>query len=123
MLEKVSQLAEQAATNVSRRQFLGRFGRGAMVVAAAAGGLLAMAQGVHAGRGGRPCTTDCDCRKGQICSGGRCVSGVHVCDANSTSSCAGLTVGSVCLSGGFTGVCTGCPSCHCDTGNRRRGGR
>jgi hypothetical protein len=42
MLEKVNQLAEQAATNVSRRQFLGRLGRSAMAVAAASGGLLAV---------------------------------------------------------------------------------
>ena len=40
MFEKLSQLAEQAAASVSRRQFLGRFGRAA-ALAAAAGALLA----------------------------------------------------------------------------------
>ena len=34
MLEKVSQLAEHVATSVSRRDFLGRFGKGALAVAA-----------------------------------------------------------------------------------------
>ena len=43
MLDKFNQLAEQAATSVSRRQFLGRFGRGAGAAAAACAGLLACA--------------------------------------------------------------------------------
>lgn len=42
MLDKLNHVAQQAATNVSRRQFLGRFGRGAAFTAAALGGLLAM---------------------------------------------------------------------------------
>jgi hypothetical protein len=50
MLEKVSQLAAQAATNVSRRQFLGRFGRGALAVAAMTGGLLIFPDQASAGR-------------------------------------------------------------------------
>jgi hypothetical protein len=54
MLEKFNHLAEQAATNVSRRQFLGRFGRGALTVAAAAGGLLAFPGHASAGRGRCP---------------------------------------------------------------------
>src|SRR5262245_28526311 len=41
MFDKLSQMAEQAATSVSRRQFLCRFGRTAAAVAAAAGALLA----------------------------------------------------------------------------------
>jgi hypothetical protein len=40
MFEKLSQMAERAATSVSRRQFLGRMGRSAMTLAAAAGGVL-----------------------------------------------------------------------------------
>ena len=40
MFEKFSQIAEQAATNASRRQFLGRIGRGALAAAAAVSGLL-----------------------------------------------------------------------------------
>ena len=50
MLEKFNQLAEQAATSVSRRQFLARFGRGAMVAAVTAGGLLALPGEAEAGR-------------------------------------------------------------------------
>ena len=58
MFEKVSQIAEQAATNVSRRQFLGRFGKGAMTSAAAAGGLLAVPTTARAGRNVRMCSTE-----------------------------------------------------------------
>lgn len=42
MFEKVGRVAHRAATNVSRRQFLGRFGAGAMALAAAIGGVLAL---------------------------------------------------------------------------------
>ena len=50
MLEKVNQVAEQAATNVSRRQFLGRFGRTATSAAAALGGFLAFSEFAIGGR-------------------------------------------------------------------------
>lgn len=50
MLEKLNQLAEQAATNVSRRGFLGRIGRGAGAAAAAAAGLVILAGDARAGR-------------------------------------------------------------------------
>ena len=40
MFDKLSPVAEQAAINISRRQFFGRLGRVAMVVTTAAGGLL-----------------------------------------------------------------------------------
>ena len=50
MLEKVSEIAEQAATNVSRRQFLGRFGGAAAATAAALGGLLALPAVAQAGK-------------------------------------------------------------------------
>ena len=42
MLEKLSHAAEQMATRVSRRQFLGRFGGSARAPATAVGGLLAV---------------------------------------------------------------------------------
>jgi hypothetical protein len=42
MFEELCQFAEAAATRVSRRQFLGRLGRGALTAAAALGGLLAI---------------------------------------------------------------------------------
>ena|SRR5688572_32879730 len=99
MLEKVSQLAEQAATNVSRRQFLGLLGRGAMVVAAAAGGLLALPGAAHAKRPPR------------------------ACDANSSSSCLGRNVGDVCFTGPYTGRCQPVQrkstACTCDVGKPR----
>jgi hypothetical protein len=55
MFEKLSQIAEQAATNCSRRQFLGQMGRGALVVSAAIGGLLALPAVTQAGRQPRLC--------------------------------------------------------------------
>ena len=54
MLEKFNQIAEQAATNVSRRHFLGRAGQAAMVLAGALGGLLALPSAAEAA-GGRCC--------------------------------------------------------------------
>ena len=50
MFAKFNKMAEQAATNVSRRQFLGRFGRAALGAATAAGGLLALPTVARAGR-------------------------------------------------------------------------
>jgi hypothetical protein len=41
MFEKFGQIAERAAFSASRRDFLGRLGRGAMTLAVAAGGMLA----------------------------------------------------------------------------------
>lgn len=58
MLEKFNKLAERAATHVSRRVFLKRIGRGAMIAAAAAGGVLAVARDASAARcppGYHPC--------------------------------------------------------------------
>ena len=65
MFDKVSQVAEQTATSTSRRQFLGRLGRGAMLAAAAAGGLLALpgeiraAPGPRESRGSHGCPPGC----------------------------------------------------------------
>src|SRR5262249_24316400 len=42
MLENIGKLAEAVATDVSRRAFLERFGRGALACAAAVAGLLAL---------------------------------------------------------------------------------
>ena len=55
MFEKVFDIAERAATNVSRRQFLGGFGRGAMTAAAGLGGLLVLAGNARAGKKIRIC--------------------------------------------------------------------
>ena len=74
MLEKINQLAEHAATNVSRRHFLGRVGRGAMVVAAATGGLLAarrealgMGRSPHCKAGEKPCIIEVDGKRVRGC--------------------------------------------------------
>lgn len=76
MFEKVNQLAEQSATNVSRRRFLSRFGGGALAVAGALGTFLAMSRDASAGR---PPKEDCPdgyhwCRWQQVCipRGQRC---------------------------------------------------
>jgi hypothetical protein len=50
MLKRISQLAENAAADVSRRECLGFIGRGAMMLAAALGGLLILPAAVRAGR-------------------------------------------------------------------------
>lgn len=60
MFKKVSELAEKTATNVSRRQFLGRVGRGAAATAAALGGLLALPAVVQAGKRVRTCSENSD---------------------------------------------------------------
>ena len=82
MLEKVSQLAEQAATNVSRRQFIGRFGRGAMAVAAAAGGLLALPAVSHGGRPVRSCGPESVFECQGRATGDACENGAGKCKAS-----------------------------------------
>lgn len=84
MLDKVSQLAEQMATNASRRAFLGRFGRGAMTAAAALGGILALPGRGEAAR--KP---------------------PAICDGYSFSTCINQPVGSSCSGGreGGSGTC------------------
>lgn len=58
MLDKVSQIAEQAAGSVSRRQFLGRIGSGAAATAAALGGVLAFPAIARSGKTPRLCSDD-----------------------------------------------------------------
>ena len=84
MFEKVGQIAEQAATNVSRREFLGRFGRGALAVAAAAGGILAFPAVGHAGR-----------RTQRMCS------------ADSFGGCQSQVEGAICIADDAFGHCVG----------------
>ncbi len=43
MFDKVSQVAEKLATNVSRRAFLGRLGQGALITAGVLGGMHLLA--------------------------------------------------------------------------------
>ena len=91
MFDKLSQAAEQLATNVSRRQFLGRFGGGALALATAVGGLLALPDVAEAGR--------------------------RTCGPNSAVQCPGRTVGALCGTPSRPGRCAGAPNCHC---SRRR---
>jgi hypothetical protein len=80
MLERVSQIAEQAATHASRREFLGRLGQGALIMAAAIGGVLAMPGDAVAGRGqARCCYYRCGGRGGTY--------GYYMCHADG-SACA-----------------------------------
>ena len=57
MLEKVNQLAEDAATSVSRRGFLGALGKKAAIAATALGGALAFSATAHAAKKVRTCST------------------------------------------------------------------
>lgn len=73
MLEKVSHIAEQAATNVSRREFLGRVGRSAASSAAAVAGLLAFSDISFGGKQTQLClpSSHQDCAAvGQACGDG-----------------------------------------------------
>ncbi len=83
MLEKLNRAAQQAAEDVSRRQFLGRFGRGVMGWAAALGGLLAL-PAIARGAPGR-----------------------RSCDASSSAACNGLMEGDTCYEGRYVGTCRG----------------
>jgi hypothetical protein len=49
MFDKIGQAAEKVAVNVSRRAFLGRFGRGAALFAGAVTGVLMTATKARAG--------------------------------------------------------------------------
>lgn len=83
MLGKAIHIAEQAATNVSRRQFLGRLGRSAALVAATAGGLLAAGKSAGAGRRLSCSVGSYECADGSTFSllfdRGRCKKRVHHC--------------------------------------------
>ena len=65
MLKKLNSLAQQTATNVSRRQFLGRLGKGSAVAVMAAVGFLATSGTAQAGRGGNK--SSC-CPQGWACA-------------------------------------------------------
>ena len=123
MFEKLSQLAEHAATSVSRRQFLGRIGRGALTATGIVAGYLAF--GSEAAAAGRSCTTDADCPRGRICVAGRCVKGVRsqACGAGSDNYCAGLVEGAYCQIGTTGGICVGAPACTCRVSGGRGGRR
>jgi hypothetical protein len=69
MFDKISEAAERVATNVSRRAFLGRLGKGALATAGVLGGVLAFASEAKAGT----CTQPWHCQFGAICCCGQCV--------------------------------------------------
>lgn len=120
MFEQISQLAEQAATNVSRRQFLGRLGGAALTATVVLGGFLAFPAGAAAGR--KRCTSDADCRNGQICDGaGHCIDAPIVCDAGSVPECAGFLVGQSCGSFGYGGYCYTVAGSTCQCGTDKPG--
>ena len=101
MLKKISEIAEQAATSASRRQFLGRLGRGAMAAAAALAGLLAASSDAQAARG------------------------PQLCGASSTAPCLGKKQNARCSyvdrdGERYVGKCKGAPLCYCDARPIRR---
>jgi hypothetical protein len=61
MFDRVSEAAEKLATNVSRRAFMGRLGKGALTLAGAVGAFLAIPGLVQAGGKG------CACQSGSFC--------------------------------------------------------
>jgi hypothetical protein len=125
MFEKVSKVAQQAATNASRREFLGRVGRGALVAAGTVAGYLAFGSKAQAGR--CRCRTDGQCPRGHVCDAGRCVRGVRppqACGTGSDNFCLGLAAGAACQIGTTIGICVGAPACYCrPNGGRGGGGR
>jgi hypothetical protein len=119
MFEKLVEVAERSATRASRRQFLGRLGRGALFTAGMVGSFLAFGSESQAGRCRRRrkrCTTDANCPRGHICEGGRCVKGVRppqACGTDSQASCIGKVEGQWCPAGTRSGRCLGAPNCGC----------
>ena len=87
MFEKFNQIAEQSATSASRRQFLGRLGKGALAAAAAVGGLLALPGAAEAGP--------------------------LACGLGSAGYCRGKKQGDICYAGRYRGRCMGAPLCYC----------
>jgi hypothetical protein len=116
MFEKLSVIAGRSVTRASRRQFLGRVGRSALVAAGALGGFLAFGSDAQAGKRNRRCTSDANCPRGYICEGGRCVKGIRppqACSTDSQASCVGKVVGQWCPAGTRSGVCRSAPNCIC----------
>jgi hypothetical protein len=125
MFEKLVEVAERSVTRASRRQFLGRVGRGALVAAGVLGGFLAFGSETQAEKRKRRCTSDADCPRGYICNGSQCVKGVRnqACGTGSDNYCAGLVAGAYCQIGTTGGICVGAPACTCLPSGGGRGGR
>ena len=92
MFERFGRLAEEVATSASRREFLGRLGRAALMATGAVAGVLAAPTIAEAGR--RP-----------------------LCDATSDAACIGLEEGSRCGGRDYIGRCKRVPgtsaTCTC----------
>jgi hypothetical protein len=101
MLEKFSQIAEQAATNASRRQFLGRLGKGALTAAAVVSGVLTSEAALTRRPPRRP----------------------RACGEGSDIYCRGLVEGAYCQIGTTAGTCVGASACSCRPASGPRGGR
>jgi hypothetical protein len=93
MLERISLFAQRMATNVSRRQFLGRVGQAALALAAAVGGFLAVRGEAEA---------------------------AVACGPNSSIACLGRVEGAWCPNGTSSGTCVGAPNCACVSNPRPR---
>ena len=88
MIDDLMMAAERMATEVSRRRFLGKLGRAAMLAAAAVGGLAAKVGNA------KPPTVSCE--------------------ANSSAVCVGKSVGDSCYLGRLgRGKCVAAPACYC----------
>jgi len=79
MFEKFSRLAEHAATNVSRRHFLGALGRGAMGCAAVVGAFLVGVRGADASRPIQSCGFNSDPECQGRATGDACFNGAGRC--------------------------------------------
>jgi hypothetical protein len=94
MIERISNLAERLATNVSqsRRGFLARVGQAALGVAGALGGLLALPGAARAGAGARQ--GRCAIEQSGTRNGGYVYDGICIaanCTFGYSSACYGLT--------------------------------
>lgn len=96
MFERLFEIAERSATRASRRQFLGRLGRGALVAAGAVSGFLAFGAEAQAGKRPQVCSTD-----------------------SPAGQCRGRVEGHVCGTPSRPGRCVGAPDCRCFPIRRR----
>ena len=86
MFKRFEQLAEQVATDVSRRNFFGWLGRCAVTSAMFAAAVLAPASDVEA---------------------------ATLCNQNSAGACRGKPAGASCRVGRYSGTCVAAPACYC----------
>ena|SRR6516165_10758190 len=81
MFDRVSEAAEKLATNVSRRAFMGRLGKGALTFAGAVGAFLAIPGLIQAGGG-------CGCFNSNVfCCQYTCPNGTTLTTAPNSGQC------------------------------------